>query len=289
VVSASPDPKARPQPQPRVESRPRPTSVSASGGVSASPDLGLGPTAPQGIHHYPTPSELRLRGNKTGVPSKLAPVTSNDGSPHASMTTAVLSPLWKQGDISKVPAAPTAVPLQGSSAPPTATTPRTQGSSTSPATMLACTKGFGTSLPDTLAHSYTPIVHLDPLLAFIKGRSRALMREGGRVGGRADEPAHSLSLSLANACNPYCKCIPLAQDNTSRVFPPCVPSRANPSGLGHAATIFTRRSRDPPGSKRRHWQFRNFVHRLKLTLATHTVVEPFNMPIQFPPYLKHLM
>jgi hypothetical protein len=31
-------------------------SASASGEVSASPDLGLGPTVPQGIHHYPTPS-----------------------------------------------------------------------------------------------------------------------------------------------------------------------------------------------------------------------------------------
>jgi hypothetical protein len=152
------------------------------------------------------------------------------------MTTAVLSPLWKQGDVNKVPAAPTAVLLQGSSAPPTATTPRTQGS--------------GTSLPDTLAHSYTPIVHLDPLLASIKGRSRALMREGGRARGRTDEQARSLS--LASACNPYCKRIPLAQDNTSRVFPPCVPSRANPSGLGHATTIFTHRFRDPPGSKRQH-------------------------------------
>jgi hypothetical protein len=29
----------------------------------------------------------------------------------------------------------------------------------------------------------------------------------------------ALSLSLANACNPYCKRIPLAQDNTSRVSP----------------------------------------------------------------------
>jgi hypothetical protein len=65
--------------------------------------------------------------------------------------------------------------LQGSSAPPTATIPRTQGSSTSPTATLACTQGLGTSLSDTLAHSYTPIVHLDPLLASIKGRSRALM------------------------------------------------------------------------------------------------------------------
>jgi hypothetical protein len=56
---------------------------------------------------------------------------------------------------------------------------------------------------------------------------------GGRAGEWADEQAHSLS--LASACNPYYECISLAQDNTSRVFPHCVPSRANPSGLGHAA------------------------------------------------------
>jgi hypothetical protein len=136
------------------------------------------------------------------------------------MTTAVLSPLRKQGDVSKVPTAPTAVFLQGLSAPPMATTPRAQGSSASPTATLACTQGSGTSLPDTLAHSYAPIVHLDPLLASIKGRSRALMREGRHAGGRADEQA--LSLSLANACNPYCKRIPLAQDNTSHSFPPFV-------------------------------------------------------------------
>jgi hypothetical protein len=57
VVSASPvDPKARPQPRPREESRPRPTPASASGAVSASPDLGLGPATPRRMHHYPTPS-----------------------------------------------------------------------------------------------------------------------------------------------------------------------------------------------------------------------------------------
>jgi hypothetical protein len=150
------------------------------------------------------------------------------------MTTVVLSPPTEARRRQQGPSSPTVVLLQGSSAPPTTTIPHTQGSSTSPTATLACTKRSGTSLPDTLTHSYTPIVHLDPLLASIKGRSRAFMREG-RVGERADEQAHPLS--LANACNPYCKRIPLAQDNTSRVFPPCVPYRANPSRLGHAATI----------------------------------------------------
>jgi hypothetical protein len=43
-VSASPDPGPRPQPRSQEESQSRPTSASASGEVSASPDLGLGPT-----------------------------------------------------------------------------------------------------------------------------------------------------------------------------------------------------------------------------------------------------
>jgi hypothetical protein len=43
---------------------------------------------------------------------------------------------------------------------------------------------------------------MDPLLASIKGRSSSFMREG-REGERADEQALPLSLSLANACNPY--------------------------------------------------------------------------------------
>jgi hypothetical protein len=102
------------------------------------------------------------------------------------MTMVVLSPLRKQGDVSKIPAASTVVLLQGSSTSPTATLSPTQGSSTSPTATLACTQGPGTSLPDTLAPSYTPIVHLDPLLASIKGRSGAFMREG-RAGERANE------------------------------------------------------------------------------------------------------
>jgi hypothetical protein len=116
------------------------------------------------------------------------------------MTSVVLSPLRKQGDVNRIPAAPRAVLLQGSGAPPTATLSRTQGSSTSSAATLACTQGSGTPLSDTLAHSYTPIVHLNPLLASIKGRSRALLKRRSRGGKWANEQALSLS---RDACNPY--------------------------------------------------------------------------------------
>jgi hypothetical protein len=144
----------------------------------------------------------------------------------------VLSPLRKQGGVSRIPAAPPAVPLRGSGTSPTATLSRTQGSSISLTATLACTQGSCTSLPDTLAPSYTPIVHLDPLLASIKGRSRAFLR-GGRAGEeRANEQAHSLS--LATLVTPTTSTPPV-RDNIGRV-PPCVPSCANPSGQGHAAT-----------------------------------------------------
>jgi hypothetical protein len=168
------------------------------------------------------------------------------------MTMVVLSLLWNQGDVSKIPAAPTTVLLQGSSAPPTATIPRTQGSSTSPIATLACTQGSGTSLPDTLAHKLHPHCTPGPSPCIYK-RFRALMREG-RAGGRADEQAHPLS--LASACNPYYERIPLAQDNTSRVFPPCVPSRVNPSGLGHAATILLVGPGTPRGRNADSWRAR---------------------------------
>jgi hypothetical protein len=77
--------------------------------------------------------------------------------------------------------------------------------------------------------------------------------EGGGV-AREDGPTNqlALSLSLANACNPYCKRILLlAQDNMSHSFSPCVPSRAKPIWARARSDNFTRRSRDPPGSKRR--------------------------------------
>jgi hypothetical protein len=150
-----------------------------------------------------------------------------------SMTTAVLSPLRKQGDVSKDPIAPTAVLLWGSSTPPTATTSHEQGAKTSPTATSACTYDSGFPLLDTLAHCYTPIVHLGLLLTSIKGRSRALVREGGRARGRAD--AQALSLSLANACNPLLQAHPpWAQDNTSPPFPLLFPLvfRLAPTHLG---------------------------------------------------------
>jgi hypothetical protein len=150
------------------------------------------------------------------------------------MTSVVLSPLRKQGDVSRIPAAPRAVLLQGSGTSSTTTLSRTQGSSTSPTATLACTQGLGTSLPDTLAHSYTPIVHLDPLLASIKGRSRAFLQEGSR----GDEQTNKLSLSR-DACNPYyehprCEIIQAA-------FPPLCSILRQPIWAGARSDKFTDR------------------------------------------------
>jgi hypothetical protein len=70
----------------------------------------------------------------------------------------------------------------------------------------------------------------------------------GRAGERADGQAHSLS--LANACNPYYERIPLARITRAAFSPLCSISR-QPIWAGTRSDNFTRRSRDPPGSKRR--------------------------------------
>jgi hypothetical protein len=141
-ISASPDPKTRPQPRPQEKSPPRPT---------------LGSDRPRHRGYIITLPLASSGYEGTRPASHLArPVTGNDGSPRASITTVVLSPLRKQGDVSRIPAAPSAALLQGSGTSPTTTLSHTQGSSTSPTATLACTQGSGTSLPDTLAYSYTP-------------------------------------------------------------------------------------------------------------------------------------
>jgi hypothetical protein len=78
-----------------------------------------------------------------------------------------------------------------------------------------------------------------------------------RLAARENGPMHkalALSLSHANACNPLLQAHPSALgagQHKGRGFPLlfsplCVPSRADPSGLGHAATIYSS-VQGPPG------------------------------------------
>jgi hypothetical protein len=173
--------------------------------------------------------------------------------PTCSMTTAVLSPLQKQGDVSKDPTAPTAVLLQGSSAPSTATTPHEQGSNTSPIATSACTWGSGSSLLDTLAHCYTP--HCTPGPSPYVYKRKVQGPRTKKVAARENGLTRSLTPSLSPSrtlVTPYCKRIRLGRRTTrGRGFPllfsPLVsPSRADPSGLGHAATIYSS-VQGPPG------------------------------------------
>jgi hypothetical protein len=71
---------ARPQPRPQEKSVPRPTWASDRLRYRGY------------IITLPLASCLRLRRNKTGVPSKVTPVTGNDGSPRAPMTSVALKP-----------------------------------------------------------------------------------------------------------------------------------------------------------------------------------------------------
>jgi hypothetical protein len=161
------------------------------------------------------------------------------------MTSVVLSPLRKQGDVSRIPAAPPAVLLQGSGTSPMATLSRTQGSSTSPTATLACTQGSGTSLPDTLAHSYTPHCTSGPSPCIYKREVQGLPAEGV-ARGRANEQA--LSLSRATLVTPTTSI--LRCEIIQAAFPPCVPSCANPSGQGHAAiNSLVGSVEGPPGPK----------------------------------------
>jgi hypothetical protein len=68
------------------------------------------------------------------------------------------------------------------------------------------------------------------------------------VGERANEQAHSLS--RANACNPYYEHTPWCEIIRAAFSPLCSISR-QPIWAGTRSDKFTRRSSDPPGSKRR--------------------------------------
>jgi hypothetical protein len=82
-----------------------------------------------------------------------------------------------------------------------------------------------------------------------------------KVAARENGPTHkALSLSLANACNPLLQAHPpWAQDNMRLRFPLTVFPLVFCLALTHLGwdtqRQFTRRSRDPPESKRRHHYF----------------------------------
>jgi hypothetical protein len=141
---------------------------------------------------------------------------------------------------------------QGSSTPPMATTLDEQGSNTSPTATSACTQGSGSSPLDTLAHCYAPRCTPGPSPYIYKRKVQGPHTRRWPRGRTGRRTRLSLSLSLVNACNPLLQAHPpWAQDNTRprfplTVFPPCVPSRADPSGLGHAATIYSS-VQGPPG------------------------------------------
>jgi hypothetical protein len=153
------------------------------------------------------------------------------------MTPVALSPLRQQGDVSWILAALPAMLLQDSGAPPTTTLSRVQGSNSPPTAMLACTQGLGISLPDTLAHSYTPHCTSGPSPCVYKRKVQGNPRGGFTRGEGANEqaPSHSLSLSL-RACNPYYERHPWCRIIQGLSHLLCSIPR-QPIWVGHAATI----------------------------------------------------
>jgi hypothetical protein len=82
------------------------------------------------------------------------------------------------------------------------------------------------------------------------------MREG-RAGERADEQAHSLSLSRARTLVTPTASTPHWRGVTRAAFSPLCSISRQPIWAGTRSDKFTRRSRDPPGSKRRQGEFLN--------------------------------
>jgi hypothetical protein len=158
-------------------------------------------------------------------------------------------PLRKQGDVSRILAAPPAVLLQGSGTSPMATLSRAQGSSTSPTATLACTQGSGTSLPDTLAHGYTPHCTPGPSPCIYKREVQGLLAGGSR--GETSKRTGSLSLSRT-LVTPTTSTPPV-RDNTSRIFPLCSILRQPIwAGARNDKIHWSVRLRVPRGLKRRH-------------------------------------
>jgi hypothetical protein len=131
---------------------------------------------------------------------------------------------------------------------------------------MACTQGTSSPPLDTLAHCYTPHCTPGSFPYSYKRKVQGPLTEGWPRGeGRDGARAGPLAPSRVDACNPLLQAHPTwARDkhedrgfHLSRLSPSGsssplrAPSRADPSGLGHAATIYSS-VQEPPGSKRRH-------------------------------------
>jgi hypothetical protein len=157
MISASPDPRARTRPRLGRRSPPRPTPrlglslysrrrspPRRTPGLGLSLDLegvttSLEPTTPQGEAIITLPLASPVYGEQDRRPIWLAPVKQVMMAPCVLHDNGGSQPLRKQGYVSKDLTAPTAVLLQGSSAPPTTTTPHEHSSSTSPTATSART------------------------------------------------------------------------------------------------------------------------------------------------------
>jgi hypothetical protein len=198
----------------RLARPPDSASTSASRGIASSPDPSLGLKRSL---HLARPWARTDRANRGYIvtlslassgykeqdrrPIWLTPATGNDGAPRATMTSVALSPLRQQGDVSRILAALPAGLLRAS---PTAMLSCVQGSSSPPTATLACTQGLGISLPDTLAHSYTP--HCTSGSSPCVYKREVQGHPGGGFARGRSERTGSLSLFLflsRRACNPY--------------------------------------------------------------------------------------
>jgi hypothetical protein len=119
--------------------------------------------------------------------------------------------------------------------------------------------GAGSSQLDTLAHCYTPHCTPEPSPYVYKRKA-----QGSRTRGLVARENGPLSLSPTRTLvTPYCKRTRPGRRTTRRprfpfccLLPPFV-SRLAPTHLGWGTRRqFTRRSRDPPGSKCRHVHIR---------------------------------
>jgi hypothetical protein len=177
------------------------------------------------------------------------------------MTTATLSPLRKQGDVSKDSTTPTAVLPQGSSAPPMATTSHEQGAKTSPAATTACTQGTSSSLLDTLAHCYISYCTSGPSPYAYKRKVQGSRTR--RLAARENRTAR-ISLSLPptrTLVTPYCKRTRPGRRTTRRpqvspfaclpLFPPSCSVSRRPIWAGARGDNLLVGPGTPPGSKRR--------------------------------------